>query len=183
MACRHVHDQNRVSLTSKEAKWTESTFHGLDIRSRMIKRQSCQLHSAPLTFNMNKCIENMDMRLFPSPSPDDTNVLCCFLSSSFETLAFFLAVKRYSLDFQPSLEQSAQEIPIMCPADISPQEVSQDIAFSHQVRSHEDALHSQSWTVPAAVWGVTLPLVVNTNNHAIVSLNHKGFRHAELSSL
>lgn len=101
----------------------------------MIKRQSCQLHSVPLTFCMDKCIENMDRRLFPRTSPGDINVLCCLPSSSFETLlAFFLAVKHYSLGFQPSLVQSDQEIPIMCPADRSPQEVSQDIAFSHQVR-------------------------------------------------
>lgn len=94
----------------------------------------------------------MDVRLFPSPSPDDISIVFCSLSSSFETLAFFLAVKRYSLGFQPSFEQWLERS-FMRPTVVSAQEVSQDIAFSHQVRSHKDALHSQSWKVPASLRG------------------------------
>lgn len=109
-----------------------------------------QKHSSSvlLTFYMDKSIANVAVSVLPSAG-------FCLLSSSMGNTGSFSGSKAI-VWASSSARNRAIRILFTHPTVASAQEVSQDIVFFQQVRSHKDALHAPSRTVPGTVWGCVL---------------------------
>lgn len=112
--------------------------------------------SVLVTCYTNTCMENVDLRL--TPSPDDISIGLCYYQGGLQRWQFFSGSG--ALEFELPTQLGTEWRSFMSPIGVAAQEVSQDM--SHQVRSHKDLFvvgagqfllqsqgsHSPGWSTP-----------------------------------
>lgn len=141
-----THEQNRTVLTS-DAEWLKGRAANVAFGHQ--KHSSSVL----LTSYIDKFIENTAVRVLPGAGSR-------LLSSSMGNAGSFSGSKAMVWACSSARNRATRRYHSH-PTVASAQEVSQDIVFFRQVRSHKDALRALSRTVPGTVWEVAFSLTAD----------------------